>query len=129
MIEFDKDKFLFYRLPYAIFESHISYMFDPCIKRIVQMIYRMITDEILIYKYLGTGNNSPIKTGYCYSVTRFKCVPESDSEPEDIPVAIKFVSESSSFILGTVENRGQRQIVLWVNVYICINKYTEYFQI
>ena len=67
---------------YALFESHISYMFEPCYNFIANKIYEILND-LDLFKELSMHPQT-IDTGYYYSVTRYNCVDAAKANKEDL---------------------------------------------
>ncbi len=102
MLSFD-DLLSYNMSPYAVFESHISYMFEPCYDNIYNFINRLLYDASLLRQYINTGAR---KLGFAYSTTKFKCIKTSVYSDDMIPVYIDIVSTSNNYILGSIENTG-----------------------
>lgn len=100
---------------YALFESHISYMFEPCYIFIADEIYKVLNDLDLFRKL--SMHPQTIDTGYYYSVTKYNCVEAAKATKEDLPIRMEIKSyPHDNFILGAVENTGQKQIAICVNL-------------
>lgn len=126
MLPFD-DLLSYNMSPYAIFESHISYMFEPCYNKITNFIWQLLHSTELYLKYTDIGS---VYTGYSYSTTMFKCVQTSEKSAEHIPIYINIIdNDSEKFLFASLENTGNKQIVVFTNIIRLREKYVEIFKI
>ena len=114
---------------YALFESHISYMYEPCYNFIAEKIYEILYDFDLFKEY--SAHPQIINTGYFYSVSKYNCVDASKATKEDLPIRIEIKSYPfNNFVFGAVENTGQKEIRICINVAklgTVINSFASWF--